>query len=207
MSFLKKILTTLLALTLTFAPVHLKGQESIPLPPTWKGLVIFNPAPPGMGGCACPIGVGSWALTAKHVIADNPSLWFDPLSKDNPQGLRIAWTDPKLDIGAVSRDDDKLFPHPVQVAKHPPFSGDEVTIYGIFNHKSVVYHGHILTIDFDGLLGIDSMGDFGTSGGCVILDRTGELIGIASQLGIDFDKPMVRPAVWAVPVWGLKILK
>lgn len=175
------------------------------LPSNFATVVVLNTK--GGGGSACPVGVGAFAYTAKHVTQPaedytTPTFWIDPLDRDRKQyPLRVIYEDKKLDLAKVApAGNGVFFPHPRRIASHPPYAGEEVEVYGIYEDRPAVYKGgHVLNLDSAGRLVVDGSAFYGTSGGCICSLKTGEVYAIFVSFN---EVEGTRPFLLGIPIWG-----
>lgn len=178
------------------------------LPRSYGALNLWSTTPGQTGnGSACPMGVGAQAFTAAHVAMHNPDLWVDPLDLTQHGGVVVVWKDEKTDLAIIipaSSDAQRLFPHPLTIAKHAPKGGEDLIIYGMLEHYPAVFYGKAITMLEDGELQVDGTAWPGSSGGCVCSLKTNELYAILLGTRITSGDylGMQRPTLRAIPVWG-----
>lgn len=188
-------------------PTTRKVDQQLALPRDFASIQLVRLGDdPGIA-CACPVGLGMVAYTAKHVTSRAPNIWIDPLDLTVKGAVRVATEDPILDLATVARVGDggtEFFPHPHQIAKHPPYAGEEIIVDGAMDYIPTRWYGRVVALK-GGLLFLDVSGWPGTSGGCVISLKTGEVYAIVNGPTVDsnemgFERALLR----TTPIWGRK---
>jgi len=152
-------------------------------------------------GHACPISASD-ALTAEHVSSlrhvIRPLVWSDGESSGT---VLEAWADRRRDLSAVKTDNDHPFRRWFQVARAAPTPGAWVLILGYDFDKGLrpkPVRTRVLEI-VAGHISYDKGAGPGSSGSCVLLEETGELVAInVGQFEIATD----RTRGIGVAVWG-----
>lgn len=204
-SFLLSLLSTLAMSACLLAP-SLGEELTLPTPSSFRSIVIWNEKT-GDGGSACPVGVGAIAYTAKHVTDDLPDVWYDPVTKRHGH-VRVSATDKVRDFAIVQpAEDGELFPHPSEIAKHAPETGEALLWDGLVDGRFAVrLHGWAMVLNAmnDGELWVDGEAIPGLSGGCVASSLPNGPI-YAILLGNVYSTephPTWRPRMRAEPIWG-----
>lgn len=179
------------------------------IPSSYHSVVIFNQKTDS-GGTACPVGLGAFAFTAKHVAVDDPDHWFDPVT-GKKGALQVLWKSEDRDLAKVAIVTDsgepEFFPHPMAVANSGPYPGDPILSDGLLQALPVIFHGFALQIHPEKHeLWVDGSTFPGSSGGCAYsplpnVEAYGIVLGSASAPSFPTG---MRPQLRVEPIWGVK---